>query len=425
MPKYSHFKFILSLYIGWRLLLFLVSFLGLSYLPGISRPEITSINPSPQLEYLQRWSNWDGAHFIDIARNGYEPFQVVFFPLYPILIKALSVFNLSYFWSGFLITQLATVTTLYYFYKLALLDLKKTSAEKTIYYFLIFPTSFFLVSLYSESVFLAFALSSFYYARTKNFLASFILAGLSSVTRVIGVFVIIAIFIEYLSSKKIKKNYSQLSKRKSARFFVYLVLADILFYYFGLGNQLFYYMFLFISLFGFITLLFFLALKFGRDVLFFILSLIPFSLFSYYLFLTQNHPLAFVLYETNWGRKLTLPWQVLFSDFSKLYQLGFFKISLTHQTFIELLFAVIFIIGFLVSIKKLRASYTFYYGASLILPLLTGTLLSIPRFVLVLFPFFILIAGIENKLFQQFWIIFSVLLLALFTILFINNYWIS
>jgi hypothetical protein len=49
--------------------------------------------------------------------------------------------------------------------------------------------------------------------------------------------------------------------------------------------------------------------------------------------------------------------------------------------------------------------------------------MGINRFVLVLFPMYILIASIKNQYLKQAWTFFSILFLAMHIILFVNNYW--
>ncbi len=88
------------------------------------------------------------------------------------------------------------------------------------------------------------------------------------------------------------------------------------------------------------------------------------------------------------------------------------------------IFFVIFILVIIYFVfKKLRISYGLYMLVSIIIPLSTGTFMSINRFVLVLFPMYILIALIKNQYLKQAWAFFSILFLAMYIILFVNNYW--
>ena len=438
-------NFVILIFSGWRVGLFIVTFLGLSIIPNITQPQYNINPPSADLIYWERWANWDGAHFLSIAQYGYEPFQVVFFPLYPLLIKFLSLLTTNYFWAGFIISQIFTVISLYYLYKLVLLDYKKNVAEKAVILLITFPTSFYLGAVYSESSFLALTLSSFYYARKKNYILASILAGLSSVTRIIGICVIVAIGVEYLYQKGIKINLIDLWANRFVRFTTFLTITTIILYFFnsifikfqfweivGVVSTMLYLLFLVcIICFLLVTLYLILKNKRSRDIFMkeglqlTVTSLAPFLIYSYYLYYTQGYPHAYVLYESNWGRNISLPWELMFAYLSSLLSNNFFIVSQTEQILIEFIFALVFIIGAIISFVKLRLSYAVFFLLALLIPLSTNTLLSIHRFGIVLFPLFILLANVKNKYFNFVWTITSAMLLGLFAILYINKYWVA
>lgn len=418
------YKNILALVSGWFIILVLITYFGASVFPSIKRPE--NIYLPPNNIYWERWSNWDGAHFLSIAQTGYQFYEVVFFPLYPILIKFLFYFTQNYFWSAYLISIISIFTGLYFFYKLILLDFTQEIAEKSIFLLLIFPTSFFFLATYTESLFFLLTIASFYYARTNNFLFAFILAGLSSITRVFGIFTVIGIIFEYFNQNRDKVVLRKIFASKQFRFIIYLIFVDLFLFLSSSTNliltYMFYYLLSFTILF-FITYIIFLYLvnpgfkKFivsgGWQIIF---SITPVLLYCLYLLYTQNSAIAFIRYEANWGRQLSLPWQTLLNNLHS---------SNTFYSFIELLFAIIFIIGFIFSLLKLRFSYTLFFGLSLILPLLTSTLLSIHRFGLLFFPLFILLAQLKNNTLLYLWIIFSTIFLGIFSIMYILNYWVA
>jgi len=73
--------------------------------------------------------------------------------------------------------------------------------------------------------------------------------------------------------------------------------------------------------------------------------------------------------------------------------------------------------------KKFRPSYGLFMLANLFVALSTGTMMSIGRYVMILFPIFLLGASIKDQTYRMGWILSSVLLLALYTIAFVSNYW--
>ena len=102
------------------------------------------------------WQRFDANWYLVIAQNGYGhvPGDVHFPPLYPILIDLTSIIVRDNVLSALLIAQLA----LYYLVKL-LYDLftewgNERIAKKSLFLLLIFPTSFFLFSAYTEAIFM-------------------------------------------------------------------------------------------------------------------------------------------------------------------------------------------------------------------------------------------------------------------------------
>jgi hypothetical protein len=93
----------------------------------------------------------------------------------------------------------------------------------------------------------------------------------------------------------------------------------------------------------------------------------------------------------------------------------------------SLVFAVV--VGAL-ALRWLKPSYSIYLWAGIIFPLFSATphnpLLSYPRFLAVLFPAFIVLALMgRNRYANQIITWMSLLLLALYTIRFVNWYWVA
>ena len=102
------------------------------------------------------WQRFDANWYLVLAQNGYGsvPGDVHFPPLFPVLIQWVSFLLRDNMLSGMLIAQLA----LYYLVKLLYELFAKWGGEKTasksLFFFLIFPTSFFLFSAYTEAIFM-------------------------------------------------------------------------------------------------------------------------------------------------------------------------------------------------------------------------------------------------------------------------------
>lgn len=145
------------------------------------------------------------------------------------------------------------------------------------------------------------------------------------------------------------------------------------------------------------------------------LLLIPLGTLSYFLYhlVRFGDALAWFHVESAWGRTFHLN----ADHFSTLTRPAGINLSL------DIGLAVFAIAVTMMVWKKLRPSYGVYMALTLLVALSTGTLMSIGRYILVLFPIFILLATYRHRLIVQGWMLLSGLLLALNILLFVNNYW--
>ena len=437
-------KYVLILFTGWRLVILFIAYFGLSIFPFHQSPgQLDWANQST--DFWIRWANWDGGHFRGIAENGYiNPFQVVFFPLYPLTIKILSLTGLPSLWGGLIISNLSLIGALFFLYKLVLFEGQENTAKKAILATLAFPTAFYLGSVYSESLFLFLAVASFYFARKKLWLIALMLAGLASVTRLIGLAVILSIGLEYFLTTTRPPSIREYWSSPLARVFTYIFSAVVLTKLvaaFATGLDAYLLLGLLKSildplfLIGLILLILF-AGKFlldrfnfpkllTRQVFYFLPALIPFLIYCLFLNISQGDPLAFIHHEQQWHRHLSFPWTAPVDYFNRLGPGGFFQLGSPAQAVIELAFFLIFFALFILSYFKLRISYTVFFAAALFIPISTGTLQAIHRYGLVIFPALILLARIKNEEAFNLWIYFSLMLQGLLLVLFFNGYWVT
>lgn len=163
--------------------------------------------PSPPLTVVMRqFCQWDSPHYIDIAKNWYvnvgeQRFFIVFFPLYPLLIR-LTVFDWHYVnLSALLVSNISSIIATIYLFKLTKLDFKEDVAKRAVLYLSFFPTAYFLCAIYTEGLFLALAISCVYYARLEKWPLAGLLGMLASLTRITGLALIPALIVEYLSKR--------------------------------------------------------------------------------------------------------------------------------------------------------------------------------------------------------------------------------
>lgn len=377
--KKSDLLFIFFSFLIWRVTLFAFLYLAIKYIPVQNNFLGGGMQNYLKTPGLWGWVNFDGEHYLAIAQMGYQPLTYFFFPVFPILCNlvgrivgnSISVLAAS----GLITSNVSFLIALVGIWKLARMDFDKKVARLSILLFLFFPTSYYFGSYYTESVFLALTVWSFYFIRKDEWIWGGITGAISTATRIIGVALLPAFGWEYLKSKK---------KTFLKSIGVLLVPMGIVVY-------------------------------------------------MYYLYTKTGDPLNFLNTVTIFGAQrsstfVLLP-QVFYRYFFKIIPvLNYSYLPVVFVTFLELFVSLLFLFLSIFSFWKLRTSYAIYLLLGYLIPTLSGSFSSLPRYVLVLFPGFILLAHLLNKKTNAFKVTFFVLLfisLGLATCLFLRGYWIS
>jgi hypothetical protein len=103
--------------------------------------------------------------------------------------------------AGLIISNVAGLAMLTVLYRLVEEDFDSEHAYRTVLYLSVFPTAFFLATAYSESLFLFIALLSFYNMRRGHWWTAGLLGLLASLTRQVGLFLLIPFYCEYLRQR--------------------------------------------------------------------------------------------------------------------------------------------------------------------------------------------------------------------------------
>ena len=373
--------FVLAVYAASRLF-YLISGSLLAYLvPTSSFQSVTLDVPSGSMNI---WSHWDGEHYVTLAMGGYlhppDNVSPAFFPLYPLLLRsfaellggpitkeALSVL-------APLLSLVFLPFALYFIYYIALDAFDERVAKGAVLILAFFPTTFFLNAAYTESLFLALSAGSLWAIRVrKDLLVACVLAALAAATRNVGVFLVVPLMYEWI------KDVERFRWRG-----IYLLLA-------------------------------------------------PGGLFAYmgYLWVRFGDPLLFYSAQESWGRQATGPldtasraWASAVEGAGRLLGHDLW----VHPTlsnvanqlagasnFFNLAFFVFAVVVLLAGSRYLPLSLT-VYGLLLVAPAtLFGTpgspLMGTPRYVLVAFPVFIVLALLfKNRLLLGGWLVMSTLI---------------
>ena len=128
---------------------------------------------------------WDSLHYLDLVLKGYTSPSVLF-PLYPLIVAGFSLFFPAIV-SGFLVSFLSLAAALYI-------------SDRTIVLMLFFPTAMFLPLIYTESLFLLLTVAFFYHLQKRDWLIAAGIGFLATLTRNVGLFLwpiyLLSIFVD-------------------------------------------------------------------------------------------------------------------------------------------------------------------------------------------------------------------------------------
>ncbi len=135
------------------------------------------------------WQRWDALWYQEIATEGYRAGNntAAFFPLFPLLSRIASLPFLGNVVLGQLaVTTAASVAAFVFLYRLASLDLGRRSAILTVLLVAVCPVGFFLLAPYTEALFLATTVASFWFARAGHPWLAGIAGAAAGLTRLQG-----------------------------------------------------------------------------------------------------------------------------------------------------------------------------------------------------------------------------------------------
>jgi Mannosyltransferase (PIG-V) len=332
-------------------------------------------------------ARWDASWFLVIAHYGYRPdlgsftaARDAFFPLYPLGLSGLSHLGLQPVLAGVLFSLVALALALYGLHRLTALELGRARgfdgeqvARLAVFVTALAPMAFFFSAVYSESLYLALSVGVFWFARRGSWAWVGVAGALAAATRSTGVLLLVpALWLYLYGPRQDLAPRLARARRLVPRY----------------------------------------ALR--RDVLW--LGLVPLGLILYmaYLGLNGGSTLAPFHAQEVWGRHFAGPyvgvWDGLKAAFEGARQLlsgqrahvyfpaapGDPLISAGHNLLLLafLLAAVPLLIGV---VRILPAAYGVYTVTALALPLsypvAAEPLMSLPRFLVVLFPLSMVLAA--------------------------------
>jgi len=164
--------------------------------------------------FLSSFASFDGTQYLTLVREGYNTYTQAYFPLYFLLVRVVSLLFPMFqsvrthndLVASLLVSNASFLVGLILFKKyLALIFPKKDIVVSwTILFLLFFPTSFFFGAVYTESLFFLLFIGSLYFLEKKQYLMAGIFAALSSATRLMGVFLIVPFLFHFVNRSSLR-----------------------------------------------------------------------------------------------------------------------------------------------------------------------------------------------------------------------------
>jgi hypothetical protein len=138
---------------------------------------------------------WDALHFADVARDGYPSGaggDWAFFPGFPAVARAFGGSGGGLWWSGTGFALVCSAAAFVLLHRLALVEgLDPAAARRGVWLLGLFPGAFALGAFYSEAPFLLFTVAAVLLARTDRWAAAGLCAGAATLTRTSGVLIVV------------------------------------------------------------------------------------------------------------------------------------------------------------------------------------------------------------------------------------------
>lgn len=359
-------KLLLLFFLTWQLILLWTTAIAPKIIPIFhqSFPYLNEAILSWGLpNIIWPFANFDGVHYVRIARDGYiHQFTQAFFPLYPLLIKILSPLTFGNFIvAGIVISNISFLASIMIFYKLVHQYFNQKIAYWSCLFLIFFPTSFFFAAVYTESLFFLLLVLSLFFTSQKKYLIASVFGAFASATKLVGVFLAISIIR--------KRNILPLLIIPLG-LIIYMIFLKI-----AINDPL-----AFISSQG----------AFGQN-----------RSTSHLIFLPQVFYRYLKILLTAHGTSL-------------------------FSAILELISIIGVIVALLIAFyKKMPRDWLIFSTLSVIIPTLTGTFISMPRYILVALPIFVVLASIKQTWIKLTILSGFIILLLLLTVMFTRGYWVA
>jgi hypothetical protein len=347
-----------------------IALVAAAYVAGYIQIGRDGVPPGAVFEEI--FAKWDGDNFLRLAEFGYQSegeqaLYLVYLPLYPYAVKLLYFFIPSYLVAGLLLSAVAAVAAGFFLQVLMRQDgMEAGDANRGLLYMSLFPTAYFLALPYSEATFLATALASFAAARSNHWGWAGVMAALATATRIQAVAILPALALEAVI------RYRWQVWRRA----YWLALAPVgLLVYLGIN------------------------------------------------WYVAGDPLQFVeIQRTHWFQTSVTPWKFMRDTINAIQNLepGYLRAGIYEMRLISVIVAVTVLLA---GIRVIPASYQVFAWATLLFMMSSSWQISMPRYLLGMFPLFIILAyyGRNQNVHQAILAVFP-LLMGVFFVMYATRF---
>ncbi len=166
------------------------------------------------LSWLNIWSAWDARWYYAIADMGYRNVPVdhvtehlthsawAFFPLYPWVSQAIAAVVGNTYAASLMVSNVSILIGAWLFYKLVEQQSGGAMARKAVLFLFLFPTAYVFSCLMTEALFFVLTVGAWYSARNGNWLMAGALGMGSVMTRLTGLFMAPLLALEYMRQRQ-------------------------------------------------------------------------------------------------------------------------------------------------------------------------------------------------------------------------------
>ncbi len=360
----------------WRGALFCFDLLGLSLTPNMGRCRKHWQVFGAGHEFLNGLFRWDSGWYLQIAERGYsfrpdKSSSVAFFPLFPLLSRYLGKLMGGHAVAGLVIANVASVGAIAYLRLLGGALFGDRIGKLAVTLLLVFPTSLFLSAYYTEGLFLFCAIGAMYHYFRGQFVWCGCLGFFAMLTRSTGIVLFGALALDLGCQLYCKRQ------------------------------------------------------RFSWRMLWLLAMPVGLAVFPVYLHFKFGDAFAFAKTQEHWDRHASFPWTPVW-DALWATNYAFPPDATKTQRFIDA-GCVLGLVAAAACMAKQRYPVALwsYVLVGTVMPLTTYNIASMNRYVLSLFPIFLLLARLcQGRRELERWILFaSGFFLAIYSLRFMQCGW--